>query len=221
MATFLGESLQEPPMYSALRGAGGSTALARAGEQVGADLHRMQRQRDAHVGLASPGRGVRRARRLGACARLARDLGVRCDSAAHLAALLAEEYRDRAVRLDVPIGIADLAALDPRGGAPLVRLADALAHLPAVLLGEREGRGVLDGRAPVVYSPADLPAVLQPGSPRVRWIRSPLAVARLVAANAPVEFLRVFEGVTDSRIEIYRVRRGGFIPTARQNSPWR
>ena len=66
MATFLGESLQEPPMYSALQVGGRRLYdIARAGERGGADLPPHRRQRNAPGGLAPPGRGVRRARRLG------------------------------------------------------------------------------------------------------------------------------------------------------------
>ena len=75
-----------------------------------------------------------------------------------------------------------------------MRLTDALGHLPSVLLGEREARGVLDGRAPTVH-PAELPAGLEPGG-TLRLVDGSgrlLAVARLVAPSVPVEFLRVFK----------------------------
>ena len=162
MATFLGESLQEPPMYSALQVGGRRLYdIARAGEQVERisrriDVSEMRllawRPPDAEfVVRVGSGTYVRT---------LARDLGVRCGSAAHLAALSRTAIGP--FRLENAVTIADLAALAPGAAPPLVRLADALAHLPAVLLGEREARGVLDGRAPVVR-PADLPAGLEPG----------------------------------------------------------
>jgi len=194
MATFLGQSLQEPPMYSALQVGGRRLYdIARAGEEVERisrriDVSEMRllawRPPDAEfVVRVGSGTYVRT---------LARDLGVRCDSAAHLAALSRTAIGP--FRLENAVTIGDLAALAPGSSPPLVRLADALGHLPAVLLGEREARGVLDGRAPVVR-PADVPADLEPGG-TVRLLDGSgrlLAVARLVAPNAPVEFLRVFK----------------------------
>ena len=194
MASFLGESLQEPPMYSALQVGGRRLYdLARAGEEVERISRRIAvsemrlrawRPPDAEfVVRVGSGTYVRT---------IARDLGVRCDSAAHLAALSRTAIGP--FRLEDAVTIADLAALAPGAAPPLVRLADALAHLPAVLLGEREARGVLDGRAPVVHA-SRLPADLDPGA-TLRLVDATgrlLAVARLVTPAAPVEFLRVFK----------------------------
>jgi tRNA pseudouridine55 synthase len=123
---------------------------------------------------------------------LARDLGVRCGSAAHLATLSRTAIGP--FRLEQAVTSADLAALPPGAAPPLVRLVDALAHLPAVTLGEGEARGVLDGKAPTL-NPAALPAGLAPGETLalVDDSRRLLAVARLVAPQVPVELLRVFK----------------------------
>jgi len=194
MATFLGASLQEPPMYSALQVGGRRLYdLARAGEQV----ERAPRRIDvSHMHLAAwrppDAEFVVRVGSGTYVRTLCRDLGERCDSAAHLAALSRTAIGP--FRLEDAVTIEDLAALDPGASPPLVRLADALAHLPSVLLGEREARGVLDGRAPVVR-PADSASGFVPGATLklVDEAGRLLAVARLIASNAPVEFLRVFK----------------------------
>ena len=194
MATFLGQSLQEPPMYSALQIGGRRLYdLARAGEQVERTSRRIDvgemrllawHPPDAEfVARVGSGTYVRT---------LARDLGVRCGSAAHLAALSRTAIGP--FRLEDAVGIEDLAALPPGAAPPLVRLADALAHLPSVQLEEREARGVLDGRAPVLRSTGVGP-VPPPGAicALVDAAHRLLAVARLHAPNTPVEFLRVFK----------------------------
>jgi tRNA pseudouridine55 synthase len=194
MATFLGASLQEPPMYSALQVGGRRLYdIARAGELVERVARRIEvsemrllawRPPDAEFLVrVSSGTYVRT---------IARDLGIRCGSAAHLAAL--SRTAIGRFRLENALTIADLAALPPGAAPPLVRLADALAHLPAVVLDDREARGVLDGRAPVL-PPAGQTVVLAPGA-TLRLVDGAgrlLAVARLIAASAPVEFLRVFK----------------------------
>jgi tRNA pseudouridine55 synthase len=194
MATFLGSSLQEPPMYSALQVGGRRLYdLARAGEQVDRTGRRIEvgelrllawRPPDAEfVARVGTGTYVRT---------LARDLGVRCGSAAHLAALSRTAIGP--FRLEQALTIADLAALPPGTSPPLVRLADALSHLTAVVLGDREARGVLDGRAPKVQT-AELPAGLVSGA-TLRLLDGAgrlLAVARIVAPDVPVELLRVFK----------------------------
>ena len=194
MAGFLGASLQEPPMYSALQ-VGGKRLydLARAGKEVEqvsqpiavSEMRLLDwRPPDAQfVARVGSGTYVRT---------LAQDLGVRCDSAAHLAALSRTAIGP--FRLEHAVAIEDLAALAPGGRPPLIRLAAALAHLPSVLLGEREARGVLDGRAPALR-PADLPPGLEPGGTLalVDGAGRLLAVARFAASNLPLEFLRVFK----------------------------
>jgi tRNA pseudouridine55 synthase len=194
MAAFLGASLQEPPMYSALQVGGRRLYdIARAGEEVERasrriDISEMRllawRPPDAEfVVRVSSGTYVRT---------LCRDLGVRCDSAAHLAALSRTAVGP--FRLENAVTSEDVAALAPGEAPPLVRLADALGHFPAMQLDEREARGVLDGRAPAAR-PGALPEGLAPGA-TLRLVDAAgrlLAVARLREGNAPVEFLRVFK----------------------------
>ncbi len=193
MTSFLGESLQEPPMYSALHVGGRRLYdLARAGGQVERSSRRIAvsemrllgwRSHDAEfVVRCSSGTYVRT---------IARDLGLRCGSAAHLAALSRTAIGP--FHLREAVTIAELAAL-PRGGAPaLVRLAGALAHLPTVALDDREARGVLDGRAPVVRT-TDLQAGVSPGTilKLVDASGRLLAVARRAAPDCSLELLRVF-----------------------------
>lgn len=188
LASFAGETLQEPPMYSALQQDGKRLYdLARGGHEVRRAKRRIVvseirllewRPPDARFLVrCSSGTYVRT---------IARDLGVRCGSAAHLAALSRTAVGP--FRLEHAVTFEDLEALPPGAAPRLVRLADALEHLPSVTLDEREARGVLDGRAPTLapeLEPGDTLALLD-GSRRL------LAVARLVAPNVPVELLRVF-----------------------------
>lgn len=194
MATFLGESLQEPPMYSALQVGGRRLYdLARAGEQVERTSRRIAVSEMRLVAWSPPEAEFLVRVGSGTYVRtLVRDLGVRCDSAAHLAALSRTAIGP--FRLERAVTIGDLAALVPGASPPLVRLADALAHLPAVVLGDREARGALDGRAPTLR-PVGAASRLVSGA-TLRLVDAAgrlLAVARQLAPGAPVEFLRVFK----------------------------
>ncbi len=193
LAAFRGESLQEPPMYSALQVGGRRLYdLARDGREVERAARRILvgeirllawRPPDAaFLVRCSSGTYVRT---------IARDLGARCGSAAHLAAL--SRTAIGRFRLEAAVTLEDLAALPPGGSPPLQRLADAVAHLPAATLQEPAARGVLDGRAPTL-SAAELPAGLAPGGvlALLDAARRLLAVCRLVAPGAAVELLRVF-----------------------------
>jgi tRNA pseudouridine55 synthase len=193
LATFLGASLQHPPMYSALQVGGRRLYdIARAGGEVerasrpivvGEIRLLAWRPPDAEFLVrCSSGTYVRT---------IARDLGERCGSAAHLAALTRTAIGP--FRLPDAVTVEELEALPPGGAPPLVRLADAVGHLPSVTLDDRAARGVLEGRAPAP-GPAALPAGLAPGGSLALLdsSRRLLAVARLAAPNLPVELLRVF-----------------------------
>jgi tRNA pseudouridine55 synthase len=193
LATFVGESQQEPPMFSALQVGGRRLYdLAREGREVVRASRRIVvggirllawRPPDAEFLVrCSSGTYVRT---------ITRDLGLRCGSAAHLAALARTGIGP--FRLEGATTLEELAALPAGGSPPLVRLADAVAHLPAAALGGRAARGVLEGRAPALPS-GDIPAGLAPGGPLslVDDSRRLLAVARFVAPSSPVELLRVF-----------------------------
>jgi tRNA pseudouridine55 synthase len=193
LATFLGESRQEPPMFSALQVGGRRLyELAREGREVERAPRRIVvgeirlvawRPPDAefHVRCSS-GTYVRT---------IARDLGLRCGSAAHLAALTRTAIGP--FRLEGATTLEDLAALPPGGSPPLVRLADAVAHLPAAALDDRAARGVLEGRAPALRT-GELPPGLITGGTLALLddSRRLLAVAKLAAPGVPVELLRVF-----------------------------
>jgi len=193
LATFLGRSLQEPPMYSALQVGGRRLYdLAREGREVAratrpivvSEIRLLAwRPPDAEFLVrCSSGTYVRT---------IARDLGLRCNSAAHLAALTRTGIGS--FRLEGATTLEELAAFPAGGSPPLVRLADALAHLPSATLDERAARGVLDGVAPTP-DPAGLPPGLASGGTLalLDGSRRLLAVARLVAPGAPLELLRVF-----------------------------
>jgi tRNA pseudouridine55 synthase len=194
MAGFLGASLQEPPMYSALQIGGRRLYdLARAGEQVERSARPIAVSEMRLLDWRPP--DARFVVRVGSgtyVRTLAQDLGVRCGSAAHLAALSRTAIGP--FRLEDAVTLEDLAALAPGAAPPLVRLADALAHLPPVLLDARAARGVLDGRAPTAL-PADGGPALPPGA-TLRLVDETgrlLAVARQRIPNVPVELLRVFK----------------------------
>jgi tRNA pseudouridine55 synthase len=193
LGSFLGESQQEPPMFSALQ-IGGKRLydLARAGRHVERPTRRIAvaemrllawRPPDAEFLVrCSSGTYVRT---------IARDLGLRCGSAAHLAALTRAGIGP--FRLEGATTVEELEALPAGGSPPLVRLADGVGHLPAAMLDEREARGVLEGRAPAL-EPAAVPASLAPGGTLslVDASRRLLAIAKFVAPNVTVELLRVF-----------------------------
>ena len=188
LAGFLGESLQEPPMYSALQ-VGGQRLydLARAGREVERASRRIAvssfellswRPPDAEFLVrAGSGTYVRT---------LCRDLGLRCGSMAHLAALTRTAVGP--FRLEDAVTLEQLDAQPPGAPVPgLVRLADAVGHLPAVLLDPAAARGILDGRAPLLPGVAPGTTVrLLDGEGRL------LAIARAGATGEPAPILRGF-----------------------------
>jgi tRNA pseudouridine55 synthase len=193
LASFLGESLQEPPMHSAIQQGGRRLYdLARKGQDVERASRRIVVSEIRLLDWSPPD-----ARFLVRCSSgtyvrtIARDLGLRCESAAHLAALSRTAIGP--FRLEDAVSFEDLEALPEGGAPPLVRLADALGHLPAVVLEEREAAGVLDGRAPALR-PGKLPPGLVVGGALALLdaSRRLLAVARYQAPLAPLELLRGF-----------------------------
>jgi tRNA pseudouridine55 synthase len=138
-----GESMQEPPMYSALRQNGRRLhELARAGEVV--DRPSRPIRIDA-IELVSFDRG--RARFAVACSKgtyvrsLVADIGAALGCGAHLSAL----RRTRSGRFDLGQAV-DLETLDPViARARLVEPAVALDHLPAVPIPAERSAQVADG----------------------------------------------------------------------------
>jgi tRNA pseudouridine55 synthase len=191
---FAGESLQVPPMHSALQQGGRRLYdLARKGQEVVRAGRRIVVSEIRLLGWRPPDAEFLVRCSTGTYVRtIARDLGIRCDSAAHLAALSRTAIGP--FRLESAVTLEDLETLPAGGLPPLVRLADALARLPAVTLDDCEARGVLDGRAPVLRT-GELPRGIAPGG-TLTLLDSPrrlLAVARFLAPDVPVELLRVFK----------------------------
>jgi tRNA pseudouridine55 synthase len=191
MASFLGESLQEPPMYSAVQVGGRRLYdLARAGREVERASRRVVltafdllswRPPDAEFLVrASSGTYVRT---------LCRDLGLRCGSLAHLAALTRTAVGP--FRLEEAATFEEIEALPPGAPPPrLVRLADAVGHLPAIRLDAAGARGVREGRPPEIGpAPGAGPGAtvrLLDEAGRLR------AIARLADEGRPFELLRGF-----------------------------
>lgn len=189
-ATFVGESLQLPPMYSAVQ-VGGERLyrLAREGREV---------ERASRAIVVSEFRILAwrppEAEFLVRCSSgtyvrtLVRELGERCASAAHLAEL--ERTAVGSFRLAGAATLGDLAALAPGEAPPgLVGLAAALRHLPAVVLDDEGARAAGQGRPPGL-GPGDV----APGA-TVRLLDPAgrlLAVARAGPAGAPPAILRGF-----------------------------
>ncbi|HEY6000097.1 MAG TPA: tRNA pseudouridine(55) synthase TruB [bacterium] len=193
LASFAGASEQEPPMFSALQVGGRRLYdLAREGREVEraartivvSEIRLLDwRPPDAEFLVrCSSGTYVRT---------IARDLGALCASAAHLASLTRTGIGP--FRLEGASTLEELAALPAGAAPPLVRLADAVAHLPAVALSDREAAGVFDGRAPVLPA-GDVPAHVAPGGTLALLdaSRRLLAVAKFIAPGVPVELLRGF-----------------------------
>ena len=194
LASFSGESLQEPPMYSALK-VGGERLydLARAGREVERAARRIVVSEVRLLGWRPPDAEFLVRCSSGTYVRtIARDLGARCGSAAHLAALSRTAIGP--FRLEQAVTLEQLAALPPGAAPPLVRLADALAHLPSAALDPRAAAGVLDGRAPAL-PPGEVPVGLAPGGTLalLDGSRRLLAVARFAGPGLPVELLRGFK----------------------------
>lgn len=193
LASFLGESQQEPPMFSALQQGGKRLYdLARVGREVERAARRILVGEIRLLSWSPPDAEFLVRCSTGTYVRtIARDLGARCGSAAHLAALSRTAIGP--FRLEGAARLEDLEALPPGGSPALVRLADGLGHLPALMLDDRAGRGVLEGRAPEL-GPGQWPPGLAPGG-TLRLLdasRRLLAVARVAGQNRPLELLRGF-----------------------------
>lgn len=194
MAGFLGESLQLPPMFSALKVEGRRLyKAARKGQEVAReprpirvsafDLLAWRPPEAEFLVRCGSGTYVRT---------LCRDLGERCGTLAHMASLTRTAVGP--FRLEDAATLEEIAARAP--GAPVPRLlglAAALPHLPGVVLTAEKARGVGEGRPPVL-APGDLPPGLAPGAllklldERGRL----LAVARCAGEGEPLDFERVF-----------------------------
>jgi tRNA pseudouridine55 synthase len=187
LAALVGASEQVPPMYSALKRDGVRLhALARAGEQVDRPPRPITVR---ELRLTSPlDPATRRARFRVDCSKgtyvraLVRDIGAGLGCGACLTAL----RRTRSGRFGQDDAV-DPETVGP--GTPLVALADALDHLPAVTLEPAELPRVANGQR---LPPARLAA--EPGT-RVRLLTPDgglLALARVEPGDQPIRYERVF-----------------------------
>lgn len=194
MAAFLGESRQVPPMYSALK-VGGERLyrLAREGREVDREARGISISAFHLLAWRPPEAEFLVRCGTGTYVRtLCRDLGERCGSAAHLAALTRTAVGP--FRLEAAVTMEEIAALPPGAPVPrLIRPAAALPHLPALTLGPAAARGVLNGRAPTPPF-TGLPPGLAPGA-TLKLLDAAgrlLALVRFDAESSPLQFLRVF-----------------------------
>ncbi len=173
MATLTGDIDQVPPMYSALKQGGVRLhALARAGVEVDRPPRQVRIDRFQLLAFESP-----RARFAVDCSKgtyvrsLVRDIGAALGCGAHLTAL----RRTRSGRFD----LSRARPPDEATAADLVSIADALAHLPAVVVPADEVRRVTDGL-------------------RIAWTRvgegEPPPLARLMSADGRLLALARVDG---------------------------
>ena len=205
---FLGAQTQLPPMYSALKRAGRPLyAYARAGQTVelaprairidelslrGLDWGPPQADGGASVELEGPVARIFVRCSKGTYIRaLARDIGRALGTVAHLAAL-------RRTRSG-PFEIARAISVDALSNRPLpvVALADALAHLPAVTVSAGVVRTLVRGQRICWQDAVTEPLAALPGSLPIR-ILDPggalIAVARPGSGSEPLLTVRVFSG---------------------------
>jgi tRNA pseudouridine55 synthase len=127
---------------------------------------------------------------------LAHDLGELLGCGAHLTAL--RRMRSGIFILADALSLERMDSLSQQGSLPLVTIAEALDHLPAITLGGESARRVRNGVRPVLTSD-DAVALgpLSPGSPLVLMgPAGPVAVAQVPAtgifAGETLGLLRVF-----------------------------
>lgn len=198
MAGFLGAGRQVPPMFSAVQVGGRRLYdLARAGQEVERAARSIVVTRFELLSWRPPDAEFLVRCSSGTYVRtLCQDLGARCGSAAHLAALTRTAIGP--FRLEEAVTLEELETLAPDALPPrLVRLADAVSHLPQMVLDARGARGVRDGRPPL----AEPAAGLEPGT-TVRLLDEGgrlLAIARAAGAGRPLELLRGFSALAAGR----------------------
>ncbi|HSN73178.1 MAG TPA: tRNA pseudouridine(55) synthase TruB [Steroidobacteraceae bacterium] len=151
LAGFLGERLQTPPMYSALKVGGRRLyELARRGETVEREPRRIVIHRLCRVALDSGQLEIEVHCSKGTYVRvLGEEIAAALGTVGHLGALRRERVEpfdaDAIVGLDV---VESLADRDPSALASLLLPVDAsLSGLPAVVLDEDDTRALLHGRA--------------------------------------------------------------------------
>jgi tRNA pseudouridine55 synthase len=190
LACFVGRIQQRPPMHSAIR-VGGKRLyeLAREGQEIERAAREVEVRSLALQSFEPEGARVR-IRFSVACGKgtyirsIAGDLGDRLGVGAHLTML-----RRTAVG---PFSVDRAVQLEHVAGAPVLGLAEALAHLPTLPVAEAQVRDVRDGKVKAIER-LPVPSGLSAEHPFARLLRpdgSLLAVAE--QAGASLRLLRVF-----------------------------
>jgi tRNA pseudouridine55 synthase len=180
LAAFRGDITQVPPMYSALKRDGRPLhSYARAGQEV----ERAPRPVRVHaltlVGFEAPEARLHVRCSKGTYVRvLAADLGQALGPGAHLTAL--RRIASGPFHLDAALPLDELLRrIEGRGSLPFVSLSDALAHLPAVRVGEDQANALRRGQ-PLAWQAL-------PGAPAAGSIRVVQDDGALVAVVEPGE----------------------------------
>jgi tRNA pseudouridine55 synthase len=195
MGTFLGVTEQLPPMFSAVK-VGGERLyrLARRGEVVDrrsrpvavAEFSLLEWERPVLAFRVRCGGGTY-------IRSLCHDLAKKCGSAGHMTALTRTAVGPFRIEQSVTVDVLRNLTEKKAGCLPLVPLAEALSHLPAMRLSGEEAVDVRQGKAPVPR-PGSLPEGLQPGRD-VKLVGGEgglVAVVRYEGPEAPMPIRRVF-----------------------------
>ncbi len=150
MAGLVGSIAQQPPMYSAVK-VGGQRLydLARQGKVIDRPVRTVQVKEFSLLGWESPTMKFRVRCGSGTYVRsLCHDLASHCGSAGHMSTLIRTAVGPFRLADALSLGqLADAVGAAEPGKVPLLSASRALAHLPGLLLEEREVRDVRHGRA--------------------------------------------------------------------------
>lgn len=186
LAGFVGEQQQIPPMYSALKRDGRPLhEYARAGEVVERAPRAIRIMTLDLLSFSAPEATIFMRCSKGTYVRsLAHDLGRTLGTGAHLTAL-------RRTRSG-PFTLAQAIAPAALGGAtlPVVPLAEALSHLPAMVVSDVAARAVSEGRRVAWADLAREPAPIPAEGTRVRLLTETGELLAVAPAGAPTELVR-------------------------------
>jgi tRNA pseudouridine55 synthase len=194
MELFLGEIRQVPPMYSAVK-VGGERLykMARRGEEILRESRIVVVSEFALLEWESPVLRYRVRCGGGTYIRsLCRDLARECGTEGHMTSLTRTAVGP--FRLETAVTLEELSVMAEEGAAlPLVPMAEALPHLPIMVLGTEEAADVRLGRRPTP-SPGIRDGGWEPGAdvklvdPEGRLV----AVVRYEGPDEPMPIHRVF-----------------------------
>ncbi len=187
LAELVGERLQVPPMYSALKQGGVRLhELARAGIEVEREARPVRIDRLELLGFAQPRARFRVDCSKGTYVRsLVAEIGERLGCGAHLTAL--RRTRSGAFTLAQAIALADVGRHSPR-----LSMAEAVGHLPAVAIPAAHVATVGGGR-PLTWSGLGGGDPAPAGPVRLLGPRGELLAMAAIEAGK-VRYLRVFSG---------------------------